>query len=360
MTPPARRPEGSMREKRPGVWEIAVARGRRADGKPRRVYRTVYGSRLDAERAVSALSVELGGSRALGDPMTLRAFWETVYWPAQSKRLAPTTLRAYRVRWETGIAPALGDIDLTDLRPYEVEAWVAGMADRPTFAHDCYRTLRAALKTALKWQLVDSIATDGVTGLPRAERRELTPYSASEVHCILDALGPSPLGAVFAVTACGGLRKEEAVPLERSDLAFVGWDVYVTVSKAQPAGAPVGPCKTPESRRTAIVTGRAADLLADYLAGRDWLYLTGEAAPRSPSALSADWRAWCKRHGVRHVPLGKLRHTYATLAQSAGVDGTLIAAMLGHTQVGTTYAHYLRPSPETFARAASEVAAAIG
>ena len=38
-----------------------------------------------------------------------------------------------------------------------------------------------------------------------------------------------------------------------------------------------------------------------------------------------------------------LRHTWATLAIEAGIGIETVAMMLGHTEIGTAYEHYIVP-----------------
>ena len=49
----------------PDTWKLTVDAGRDGDGRRRRVYRTVIGTRADATRALAALVTEIGGSPAV-------------------------------------------------------------------------------------------------------------------------------------------------------------------------------------------------------------------------------------------------------------------------------------------------------
>ena len=46
------------------------------------------------------------------------------------------------------------------------------------------------------------------------------------------------------------------------------------------------------------------------------------------------------RAHVRWVPWMNLRHTYATMMRSAGVDASTLSAVLGHADISTAYRHY--------------------
>ena len=56
----------TIREKRPGVWEVRVFTGTDAKGKPTQVSRTVHGGKRDAQRVAAELTVGPGQANAGG------------------------------------------------------------------------------------------------------------------------------------------------------------------------------------------------------------------------------------------------------------------------------------------------------
>ena len=61
----------TVRERRPGVWEIRVFTGTDRRGRPTQVSRTVYGGKRDAQRLAAELEVGPGraasGGRTVSD-----------------------------------------------------------------------------------------------------------------------------------------------------------------------------------------------------------------------------------------------------------------------------------------------------
>ena len=75
--------------------------------------------------------------------------------------------------------------------------------------------------------------------------------------------------------------------------------------------------------------------------GLQWLFEDGAPLARLP-----------------FVPINRMRATYATLAQSAGLDATIINAMQGRSEGSAVlYSNYLNPLPQTFRNAALSIAA---
>ena len=56
----------TLREKRPGVWEVRVFTGRDAAGRPTQTSRTVHGGRRDARRVANELEQIGAGSAPAG------------------------------------------------------------------------------------------------------------------------------------------------------------------------------------------------------------------------------------------------------------------------------------------------------
>ena len=65
------------------------------------------------------------------------------------------------------------------------------------------------------------------------------------------------------------------------------------------------------------------------------------------------------RRCYRVIPLHGLRHTYATLALSSGVNPRIVSAPLGHATVALTLDVYSHVLPQADREAAQSIAALI-
>ena len=105
--------KGSLRERRPGVWELVVQLPRDpATGRWKQLSRTHHGTKREAQRALAGLVTEVSAgktsssSTALGE---LLARWLDHV----EERLSPTTIREYRRLVTTMIVPDLGKLKLS-------------------------------------------------------------------------------------------------------------------------------------------------------------------------------------------------------------------------------------------------------
>jgi integrase len=63
-----------------------------------------------------------------------------------------------------------------------------------------------------------------------------------------------------------------------------------------------------------------------------------------------DWERAVDRAGFDKRPPYQMRHTYATLALSAGADIYWVSRQLGHRDISTTLRHYARFLPDVDSR----------
>lgn len=63
----------------------------------------------------------------------------------------------------------------------------------------------------------------------------------------------------------------------------------------------------------------------------------------TPPQAARQYKAYCKRHDLPHVPARNLRHSWATNTLAAGADIAIVSKMLGHSDIKTTAKYYLKP-----------------
>lgn len=154
----SRRPKGSgsLRELRPGVWQVVVSDGTSPDGRARRRSTTVHGDRADAERAVASLTakvrVDLGDLRVrelVGRLLEDRA------------RDGDRCIDRDRQVLHDLIGPAVADLAAADLTGEDIER-----ALRPVYRElgaDQTRVALGLLRDAYRWAIRQRWCNDDPT-----------------------------------------------------------------------------------------------------------------------------------------------------------------------------------------------------
>ena len=166
---------GHILKRSKGSWTVVVPLDRDpVTGKRRQLWRTVVGSKKDAQRLLTDLLHQRDtgidappGRMTVGDFLK---FWLDRY---AAVNVEPATLLQYRWAVRQHLTPALGGVLLTKLRPAMIQSFYAeavsrGRADGrgglsgKTVGH-IHRLLREALDHAVKWQMLTRNPADAVT-----------------------------------------------------------------------------------------------------------------------------------------------------------------------------------------------------
>ena len=112
---------------------------------------------------------------------------------------------------------------LVSLSPLEIQTAYQAMIDRRLSARTvryAHAVLRAAIRQAMRWQLLLSDPTQGVQ-LPSQQRREMSVLTTEQARSFLRAAADSPQRGLFAVALTTGMRPSEYLALSWRDIE---WD----------------------------------------------------------------------------------------------------------------------------------------
>lgn len=374
---------GTKRELRPGVWQIGVSCGTRADGTRRTAWRTVHGSEVDADASIVRLAAEMGRCLSIGDDMTL----DTYYWGYFSPTRHATTTKAnagthdstYRVH----IAPTFGHWQLSKIGNIEIQRWINGLP--PQIAPNIVKTMRAVLNQAHFDHLKEDcpMGQDYRYKLPRGRVNTPNPVmSADDVVYALEHLKGQQLYPLWLVMVGCGLSRSEALALDWEDIRWStvlhmdGSEHYTAVVPIKAAYTAEDGMKEPKNDRryrNVPMMPPFSDALHECLGvgpicqsrrhTKDGWRLSGRRI--TPSYVPKLWKAYfCEggpMEGRPYVCIGRMRATYSTLMQQAGVDRTIINAMQGRLENSPVlYTNYLMPGHDTYAQSALAMSALVG
>lgn len=341
---------GSMREKRPGAWELRVFVGRDGAGRVRHRSRMFEGTKRAAERELARLVAECEDERAADrlhstdwgrDTTVNQAIegWRRNGW----EDLSPNTTNRYDGIWRNYIADSIGRRRIVTLTPYEVESYFRDLK-RAGLGPKSIRQIRAVLhracRLARKWSngvlpnpIEDTEMPDWALHEQPAEVRAPT---VEELRSILAAadLGEPRLAVFIRVVAASGARRSEICALRWSDVDLDRRRISIDESIVQSAGTRMvrGP-KNRSSVRNLAIDADTAEALAHLrarclaLASAAGVELPADAfafsteadgsEPASPSAMSHSFARIRDQAGVaKDIHLHSLRHFQSTALDS--------------------------------------------
>ena len=356
---------GSIRARKPGVWQIRVSAGRDLiTGRYRTVTETVYGTEAQAKRAAARLQTRVSEGQQAVSAATLSTLLEAWIDALEKRGRAPKTVLEYRHLGKV-ISDSLGKFRLRKLTVTQIEAFYGGLRARglaPGTVRHYHATLCAALRQAVRWGWLDRSPMERVEP-PSVDYEEPAAPTVDEVQRLIaaaDAKNPS-LASFLFVAATTGCRRGELCGLQWGDLQL-DEPAHIVVRRSissLPGRLEVRSTKTGRVRRLALdvatvgVFRRQCELAEERcralgtVLAKDayvWSQEADHSRPWSPDRVTDAFRNLRGRLDLPHLRLHHFRHFAATIMLAGGVDVRTAAGRLGHSQPAITlrtYAHVL-------------------
>ena len=361
---------GSIRSRGKGTWELTVDLGRDANGKRRRKFVNVKGTKSKAQQTLRALLTSLDK----GMPMetsnaTTREFlewWMRVY---VATNTAPSTADGYGFIVRCHLIPQLGGIRLKKLLPAHLQEYYAnaliqgrrdgkgGLSARTVQHH--HRVLSEALSYAVKKGWVATNVAQSADP-PKPSRTDMAILPPDDVDRLLDAAEVTPYYPLIFTALYSGMRRGELLGLRWRDVDLLMATISVTQSLQRLYGGEFS-LREPKSSRSrrlipmppslAILLRRHKEdqerqrtLLGFVPRENDLVFAHLDGSPLDPSTVSHTFGKIARNAGLSNVRFHDLRHAHASLMLRTGADPKVISERLGHSSIAITmdiYAHVL-------------------
>lgn len=332
-------------------------------GKRQRQYKTVDGTKKEAESVMKRMINELENNGAIIKPSSMKLKdwlkeWMELYLP----NIAETTRAGYNDRIKNKLVPYLGNTPLKDIKTSAIQEWIThlhkeeGLA--PKSVKNVFLNLKAALDKAVILRMIPYNPCTGVE-LPKLVKYNAEVYDDTEIAKLLDAARTTDIYLLVVLIVTIGFRRGEITALTWDDIEFEKNLLHIRnntvmagnkkVTKAPKTEAGIRDIYLGENVMT-LLREEYAKYCADKLRlGKDFKDSrcvirkpNGEAF--SPDSLTQKWIRFTNAHNLKHIRLHDLRHTCATAMLNAGISAKVIQKRLGHSDITTTlniYAHAL-------------------
>ena len=274
------------------------------------------------------------------------------------------TIRGYKTTAKRCYKP-IGAILAKSLTTYRLEKFVAEMGDNGLSAKTIKNTiglLSAAYDHAIFIGQLDTNPCKKVSK-PQGQARDVRILYLEEIPKFLEVISEVDLNekVAYELALFLGLRRSEIIGLRESDVDIVRGMINIHNTRHRVDRVNIEQdTKTVRSTRTLALPDNLLLDIARLMemhrqfkyTSTDYLVQNGCGEPLNGQALASRLERLEKRKGLPHVTLHGLRHTYASLLHSQGVDMANISAELGHSNLATTmniYTHILN-SPTNASR----------
>ena len=296
---------------------------------------------------------------------TVRQYAERVFMPAKAVTMSENSRASFQSALNTWIFPAIGGKKLPDVSPADLSALlleIQAKGKSHATAVKVYTILHVMFKMAY---LADEIPRNPMDKVPRPTPRkdeiraaEAQALTVDELRAVLEALEAEPLKwrALVHLLIDTGMRRGEACGLQWADVDLESQVVTIrrNLCYTPQKGVYVDTPKSGKVREVDIGPETAA--LLEALRGQssgEYVFTQENSAepmhPQSPTRYLKKLSAKC---GVPDLHPHKLRHTFASVAITAGADVASVSEALGHSDKAVTLRMYTHADAESRRRAA--------
>ncbi|MBQ7687630.1 MAG: site-specific integrase [Clostridia bacterium] len=370
-------------------YEITVSRGRNKARLTKRWYPPDGWGKRAIERELAAVAAEFERQSDTGEVvsraeqkereaeeareaakiLTLRQYGERVFMPSKTVTMSESGRSAYQGYLNRRIYPVIGDLKITEISPAQITELLLGVQSEGK-AHGTvmkiYTILHSLFRMAYRGDVVDRNPMDKVDPpKPRKDEIQKTgveAFSVAEIRQVIDCLESEPLKwrAYIRLMMDTGVRRGECCAVKWSNVDFQTGAVLIdgNVGYTPEKGVYLD---TPKNSRvrTVYVGEETAGLLRQLhetqkKSGCDsvWAFTRdGSADVMNPKCVTAYFKSFSARYGIRNFHPHKLRHTFASLAIANGADVASVAEAMGHSDKAVTLRVYTHSSRESVIRA---------
>lgn len=377
--------KGTKTEVRPGVWRLRVFVGRRPNGSPIQVTKTVdvgdgkpgSGSRM-ADRELAKMVAAAHAGNLSGGVDTVDSMLDSWLRHCESIGRSPTTVAKYRQIADAVVRPQLGKIRLTKLTAGDLNrlyAKLTAKGNKATTVRRVHALIGAMLHHAELEDLVDrNVARRARPPVVRAAHVQApTPEEVQAILSAAEKIEPM-LATLLSLAALTGARRGELCGLRWTDINFASRTLSIerSVYEVEGGGWAVKSTKTHQGRKIGLDSLglevlRRHRVSVEHLADELDLEVLPEAflfsrspvgsEPVLPNVVTKFTTKMAKQVGVS-THLHAFRHFSATQAIAAGFDPVTVAGRLGHRDSSITlrvYSHALEARDRDLADALGRV-----
>jgi len=291
---------------------------------------------LVENRAESAGQRADAPSTTGSDPLLSELIASHLKWVAANR--APNTLSLYDT-YEHAFLDYVGDINVSQVTRFMLEEFYAwAKANRGQGPNAGFVFIRH-VKTMFLWAEEMDICPCPVRKFPTVTETppKTKRFSDEELQKLLSCVWPEceDFRDMILFGLHTGLRPQELREFKRSQLHNDGngnYSVFIQHHKTAKSAQEPKPRSVP-------LTPVAKDIALRHLAAHrksEYVFLNAKGGPFTANVFRQRLRRWCKRAGVKPRPPYALRHTFGSIEAEANVNQTVIAQMMGHSQLRTT------------------------
>ena len=265
------------------------------------------------------------------------------------------TYDLYKQMIEKKIVPYLGDYEIKELTPIDVQRYVTNMLGKGNLrtgkglssnsVNGIISVIQSSLQTAYRLGLTKVYIGDKIIR-PKITEKRIECFTAAEQRKIEQAALYSTALKMRGVVIClyTGLRIGELLALTWEDVDFNKGEIGISKScYCGKHGRAIDRVKTEHSERVIPLSKQILRILHSMKKASDCEYVISlNGKPVTTRSYQRSFEILQNKLHIRHRGFHALRHTFATRALECGMDVKMLSEIMGHKNSAITlnrYAH---------------------
>lgn len=348
--------EGSIRQRKNGLWEGQYVSGRDEDGKLQK--KSVYGkTKKEVVEKLATITTDIRSGLYLPPEKISVGEWLDVWHKEYLGPIKETTATQYEYQMRVNVKPYIGDIKLQKLTtPMIQKLYRERLEDNlsPKSVKNLHGMLHKALDQAVRCRYLKFNPADACQ-LPRVEKKEMMVLSEDHyLYEFLEEIKGKPHEDLFFVDVFTGMREGEILGLTWDCIDFKKEIIHVDKQLKRKQGNKnvyffdtlkngkkrvVAPAPDVFKVLRNVKKEQAENRLkhGEEFHNPDNLVFTDEYGKHiGAECLLKCFKRRVAAIGIPEMRFHDLRHTYATLSLQNDVDPKTVSESLGHATVAFT------------------------
>ena len=259
-----------------------------------------------------------------------------MYLMDRADHVRPNTFAGYRSSLSAHVIPDLGDIEMEEFTPQQLQEYLLTFKTKGV-AVRTYTTIRQLFNWSNRVLGIQTMSLFNLRyDMPDGDAYMPSVLDRQQTMQMITAIAGQPWEAVIALCVLCGLRKCEACGLMWEDINLDTREIMIRRGRHYCQGQDmILPPKTKKSAGVVVIPKFYIPRL------RALQMESGFLCDLPPNVLSKKYKDFIISNSLPYVPMKNLRHSWATQALEAGMSLEDIMMYLRHTQMSTSYEHYI-------------------
>ena len=273
-----------------------------------------------------------------------------------SSKIKPSTFQRYEGLYRNYIKESeIAGNKLVNVKSIQLQKFYNNLSKKG-YSYSQINTLNTVLKVFFNWCIDnDYILKNPCTKVNikgnkdeiiNNERKEVEILSEKEINIIKEHLKNTDFELLFLLDLATGLRQGELLALDWQHINLKDntlkversiKEVYVYDNEnAKHIETIFQTPKTLNSFRTVPIPSTMINILSKIKNKKGLLFSDSNGNPLKGKNISAKWTKILKECNIQHKKFHSIRHTYASMLLSKGVDIETVAELMGHSAISIT------------------------